>query len=81
MPLYFFDVVDNGVVSRDEFGVELTGFDEARGEAIVLLPDIARDELPDGERHVFACWVRDERDRVVYRGTLTYQGERPALDE
>ena len=74
MPLYFFDVIDNGVLNRE-------GFHEARDQAIVLLPDIARDELPDGERHTFACWVRDERDRVIYRGTLTYEGERSVPDD
>ncbi len=80
MPLYFFDVIDNGVLTRDEFGVELPGVEEARGEAVVLLPDIARDELAGGECHTFACSVRDERDVVVYRGTLTFQGERPDRD-
>ena len=81
MPLYFFDVIDDEVISRDEFGIELAGLDEARDQAIVLLPDIARDELPGGERRVFACWVRDDRDRVVYRGSLTYQGEWPVLED
>ena len=79
MPLYFFDLIDGGVTNRDEFGVDLSGFDEARDQAGALLPDIARDELPDGELHTFACWVRDERDRVIYKGTLTYHGERPDL--
>lgn len=74
MPLYYFDIGDNGVIDRDEYGVEMAGFEEARDQAVLLLPDIANDELPHGERHVFACWVRDERDRVVYRGTLTYRG-------
>ena len=81
MPLYFFDVIDNGVLNRDEFGVDLEGFQDARDQAIALLPDIARAELPDGERHTFACWVRDERGRVIYRGTLTYEGEQPVLDD
>ena len=74
MPLYFFDIIDDGAVNRDEFGVELKGHDEARDQAIGLLPDLAREELPNGEHHVFACSVRDERDRIVYEGKLTFRG-------
>lgn len=77
MPHYFFDVTDNGTLNRDEFGLDLVDFEEARDQAIVLLPDMARDGLPDGELHVFMCTVREGEDRVVYRCTLTFQGGRP----
>ena len=76
MPLYFFDVIDDGVLSRDEFGMELVSFEEARDQAISLLPELAREQLPNGETHVFACEVRNGEDRVLYRGCLTYTGER-----
>lgn len=80
MPLYFFDIIDDGHLSRDDFGLELVDFDEARDQAVVLLPDIARDELLGGELHVFICEVRDADNRVVYRGNLTYKGERIGPD-
>lgn len=77
MPRYFFDIIDNGRLTSDDFGMELDSFEEARDQAVAILPDLARDELPDGESHSFACHVRDEDGIVVYRGQLTYQGERP----
>ena len=74
MPRYFFDVGDSRGFHRDDVGDECDGFDEARTQAQSLLPDIAREELPDGDLHTIACDVRDETGRVVYRGELTYRG-------
>ena len=74
MPLYFFDIIDNGAVNRDEFGIQLASFEEARDQAQVLLPDIARTELPGRDQHTVVCEVREEMRGLVYRGSLTYQG-------
>lgn len=74
MPFYYFDIIDNSVFSRDEFGLELHSFEKAREQAQVLLPDIARSELPDGEEHTFVCEVREGERGIVYRGRLVYQG-------
>ena len=74
MPLYFFDVIDNGALSRDDYGIELASFEEARDQAQVLLPDMARTELPGCDQHTFVCEVREEMRGLVYRGSLTYQG-------
>lgn len=74
MPLYYFDVRDAKGFHRDEFGDEFASFDEAREHAQTLLPDIARDDLPDGELHSVSCDVRNETGRTVYRGRLTYEG-------
>ena len=74
MPRYYFDIIDNGVISCDEFGVDLASFEEARDHAQSLLPDIARAEMPDGDQHTFVCDVREEGRGLVYRGSLTYQG-------
>lgn len=74
MPFYYFDIIDNSVFSRDEFGLELHSFEKAREQAQVLLPDIARSELPDGEKHTFVCEVREGERGIVYRGRLVYQG-------
>ena len=76
MPRYFFDVRDNSGFNRDEFGDVFGSFDEARIQAQSLLPDIAREELPDGELHQITCDVRDEAGETVYRGELTYRGTR-----
>ncbi len=76
MPRYFFDISDAKGFHRDEFGNEFVSLDEARDQAQSLLPDIAREELPDGELHQITCEVRDDTGRIVYRGKLTYEGTR-----
>ena len=50
--------------------------DEVHERVSSLLPDLASSQLPDGEYHTFACEVRDEVGAIVYRGNLTYTGER-----
>ena len=79
MPRYYFDIRDAGGFHRDEVGDEFDSFDCARQQAQSLLPDIAREELPDGELHIVSCDVRDEAFRVVYRGKLTFEGTRDPL--
>ena len=59
MPTYFFDITDGGNVTSDQFGVDLENDDEAREQAIALLPSIARDALPDGDEHEFVATVRN----------------------
>ena len=76
MARYYFDVQDGRGFHRDEIGDEFDSFEEAREQAQALLPDIAREELPDGELHVITCDVRNESGRVIYRGKLTYEGTR-----
>lgn len=74
MPLFFFDVCDNGTLERDEFGVELDSLDEARNQAIALLPEIAREETADGEHRTITATVRCHRGHVRYRTSLTIDG-------
>lgn len=76
MPRYYFDIQDAKGSNRDDFGEELESIDEAREQCQGMLPDIVRDELPDGDLHIVTCEVRDETGRIVYRGRLTYQGTR-----
>ena len=74
MPRYFFDVRNNSGFTRDEAGEEFVNFEEARAQAQALLPDIVREELPDGELHQISCDVRDDAGTLVYRGELTFRG-------
>ena len=76
MPRFFFDVRDAQGFHRDEIGDDFANFEEARDQAQALLPDIAREELPDGELHQITCEVRDSTGRIVYRGHLTFEGTR-----
>ena len=48
MSRYYFDVHDGDGRHRDDMGDEFDSFEEARDQAHSLLPDIIRDELPDG---------------------------------
>lgn len=74
MPMYYFDIYDNGQLSRDDHGFDLASVGEARDQAIALLPDLARDELPDGERHSFVCVVRGPDGEACYRASLIFEG-------
>lgn len=76
MPRYFFDVTDATGFHRDQAGDDCADVEEAREQCQLLLPDIAREELPDGELHRITCEVRDEANRTVYRGTITFEGTR-----
>jgi hypothetical protein len=76
MPRFYFDVRDNGGFHRDEFGDDFVDVDEARAQCQSLLPDMARAELPDGDRHNISCEIRDETGEVVYRGELNFRGTR-----
>ena len=74
MPLFFFDVCDGGILDRDEFGVELHSLEEARDQAIALLPEIAREAAADGEHPTITATVWCHRGHVRYRTTLTIDG-------
>lgn len=74
MPIFFFDVHDGESLTVDRDGVALDHIDEVRDQAVALLPDLARDDLPDGSRRVYAVAVRDEAGRTVYTASLTFEG-------
>ena len=75
MPRFYFDIYNIKGFHRDDFGDIFVNFDEAREQAQSLLPDIAREELPDGELHEIMCQVRNEANRIVYRAKLTLKAE------
>jgi hypothetical protein len=76
VPRYFFDMHD-GEFHRDDEGSEHADFEAARTEAMVILPEVARWEIPkDGDHRLFTVSVRDESGTIVYTGTLTYDGLR-----
>lgn len=74
MPRYFFDIIDAGRLTRDEFGDDLADDEEARDQAISLVADIAREGLPDGDRHEFIARARNERGETVYEASLALDG-------
>jgi hypothetical protein len=70
MPLYFFDITDNGKGFPDTEGTDLADLETAREEALATLGEIARDRLPDGDRREFVIKVRDG-DGALMRATLS----------
>ena len=74
MPKFFLDLYDGAEFSRDPYGLDLAGREEARKEAISVLPDMARLALPDGDRRDFTVDVRTAVGEVIYTATLSLIG-------
>jgi hypothetical protein len=70
MPRYFFDIEDNGELTVDDEGLELSSEKAVRDEAIRALPELAKDELPDGAQHSFWVKVRDESGAYIFQASL-----------
>jgi len=75
MPRYFFDAFNGDRLIRDEIGIELADLDQVRFEAIEALPDLARDELQDGDDRAFAIEARDADNRVLFTARLDFKAE------
>jgi hypothetical protein len=71
MAKLFIDTSDQDRFIRDEIGYEFESEQAAKTAAIDALPDMARDELPDGDARSFSAIVRDQRGRPVLQASLT----------
>lgn len=71
MPRFFFDIHDGGTFTADRHGLELPGLEAAKATAMNVLPDIVRDEMPDGARRDFTVDVKNEANQIAYRVTLS----------
>ena len=74
MPKYFLDLYDGNQFTRDPHGLDIEDHETARQEAIGVLPDMARDVLPDGDRRDFSVDLRTESGEVIYTATLSLIG-------
>ena len=75
MPLYFFDSGDGECFLRSDDGVELPGLQEARDEAVRLLPSIAKDMGRGYDGQDIVSMIRDERNQVIFKATLALKAE------
>ena len=75
MPRYFFDIDDGERRSLNEDGLEFAGPWEARANAIAVLPDIAREVMPDGNRREMVSTVRNEGGDVMFTAKLSLVAE------
>ena len=73
---YYFDIRDGEYVQKDNDGVLLEGIEEARAHAVRALPDIARDDMPEGDHREFAIEVKDEDGRRLFTARLILMIER-----
>ena len=71
MQRFYFDIRDGEYVQKDNEGTILNGLEEARAQSLKTLPDIARDDMPDGDRREFVIEVKDENGRPVLTARLS----------
>ena len=74
MARYFFDLHNGDGPIRDDAGTELASRDEVLKEMARILVDIARDELPAGERTIISVTVRSE-ERPISVASLAFSNE------
>ncbi len=75
MPLYYFDSGDPENFLRGDAGIELPGPQEACDEAIRLLPGIAHDMGRGYDGRDIVAMVRNERNQVIFKATLSLRAE------
>jgi hypothetical protein len=78
MPRYFFDIHDGEVFTPDRQGLNLEDLEAAKAEAKRTLPEIVKDEMPDGDRRDFTVDVKDVAGQIVWRITLSLVVESPS---
>ena len=63
MPRFFFDIHDGETFTPDRVGLELDDLAAAKEEAKKTLPEIVKDELPDGTGATLSSMSRTGPDR------------------
>jgi hypothetical protein len=76
MPRFFFDSDDGEHLLVDDVGQDMPSFPAARDEAIRVLPDIARDMLPDGDERTFVSIIKDLDGKQICKATLVFRCDR-----
>ena len=64
---YYFDVIDDNSIQRDEVGVMLDSADDVRRYVSHMLTDLLRDELADAAHGKLRITVRDDVDFEVFQ--------------
>ena len=74
MTIYHFDTFNGVERVRDDDGLEFPNRKSARDYAQALLPNLAEDYLPCGERSDFIVDVRDASGILIYTCMLSMTG-------
>ena len=77
MPHFYFDVADGEHLARDDDGLMFDDLATACREAVRVLPDVARDVLPNGTEKVISTSVRDDAGTILFRALLVFRCEWP----
>ena len=77
MPHFYFDVTDGEHRTRDDEGLMFADLATACREAVRVLPEVARDVLPDGTEKLMSASVRDEAGTILFRALLVFRCEWP----
>lgn len=75
MPKFFFTTNDSKTLDISDEGVEFPDEKSAADDAQRSLVDIARDQLPDGNRADFSVKVENEQGDEIYRASLQFRGQ------
>ncbi|TPK05254.1 hypothetical protein FJ872_26300 [Mesorhizobium sp. B2-5-9] len=70
MPRYFLDLYNGDGLTVDGHGQVFDSRERLRREAILILPDIIRDEMIENDRTAITVKVRDESGRHVFEASL-----------
>ena len=73
MPTFFIDTFDEDLFVRDEDGCDYADVEVAKQAAVNVLPDMARDTLPDGDSRTFLAIVRGEDGQALLQASLRLQ--------
>jgi hypothetical protein len=74
MPRFYFDIHDGARETLDEEGTELADLQTACNEAVAVLPAIAGNADPAGDREIVAT-VRAENGAPIFRARLSVRSE------
>lgn len=70
MPRFFIDTTNGDLFVQDDQGQSFPDLYAAKQAAVAALPDIAREELPDGDDRTFTAVVRGEDGAVLITASL-----------
>jgi hypothetical protein len=76
MPLFYFDVRENGTFIQDDEGMELRDLEAAEVEAAEAAASIGRDRLPKGSVNSITVEVSNEDRRRVLTATVSLRVHR-----
>jgi len=71
MKRYYFDLYNSDGLVADETGEFFESRDRARAEALRILHDVARDEMPDRDLVKITVKMRDEAGTEAFEASLT----------